>query len=141
MPTGSNEWRAEQMQAAGVRPEVRTAVLRLFEVWDTMNHTAETAAETAQTFASLAVGHAIFVETPKAEEQWVDAQPGALVVGDVVRVKSNAFDGSTGEIHNGRVGRIVGIRYGDIIVKTSDSREPHLDAARYSPHHLEKRVK
>jgi len=57
-----------------------------------------------------------------------------------VRVKLDAYQGSTGSLHNGRRGKVVGIRYGDIIFKSNDNREPILDGAHYSPHQLQKRV-
>jgi hypothetical protein len=70
----------------------------------------------------------------------VPAQAGFLVVADEVRVKWNAFDGDKGKIHNGRRGKIVSIRYGDIIVKTTDGKEPVLEGFHYTPQQLEKRV-
>jgi len=66
--------------------------------------------------------------------------PGYLTVGDEVRVKTNAYSGELGVLHNGRRCRIVGIRYGDIIVNTIDDIEPRLSGTRHSPYALEKRV-
>ena len=67
-------------------------------------------------------------------------QPGNIKVAEVVRVKADLFDGELGPIHNGRVCRVVGVRYGDVIVKSIDDRTPVLDGTHYSPHDLQKLV-
>lgn len=135
------DWVRQQMTDAKVKQAVGTSVLRLLEVWETMNHKKETAKETVEIFSKLAMGHAL-VE-PKVEGfegTWIPAQPGQISVADVVRIKVDAFDGELGVVHNGRIGRVVGVRYGDIIVKTIDNKTPLLDGAHYSPHALEKLV-
>ena len=136
------DWVREQMTAAKVKQGVGTSVLRLLEVWDTMNHKPESAKETIEIFGKLAQGYAL-VE-PEVEElsgTWYPAQPGQIRVADIVRVRVDAFTGDPGRVHNGRVGKVVGVRYGDIIVKTIDNRVPVLDGAHYSPHMLEKLVR
>jgi hypothetical protein len=35
---------------------------------------------------------------------------------------------------------VVAVRYGDIIIKTTDGKEPVLDGSHYSPYKLEKLV-
>ena len=135
------DWVKEQMTAAKLKQSVGTSILRLFEVWNTMNHSDQTAKETIEFFSKLALGHAIVEPTlDELTGTWVAAQPGQLKVTDIVRVKSDAYDGSLGRIHNGRIGKIVGIRYGDIVVKTIDNKEPLLEGAHYSPHILDKLV-
>lgn len=62
--------------------------------------------------------------------------PGRLVVGDEVLVREDAFSGELAPIHNGRRGRIVAIRYGDIIVNSTDDMQPSLVGTHYSPYHL-----
>lgn len=141
MPNINMDWVRQQMTEAKVKQSVGTAVLRLLEVWETMNHRENTAKETLETFSKLAMGHAL-VE-PKIsgfDGVWVPAQPGQISVTDIVRVKTDAFDGELGVVHNGRIGKVVGVRYGDIIVKTVDDKTPLLDGAHYSPHMLEKLV-
>lgn len=135
------EWVKQQMTAAKLKQSVGTSVLRLFEVWDTMKHSDATAKETIEAFSKLALGHAL-VETsvPNFKGTWVQVVPGSIKVADVVRVKSDAYTGDIGRIHNGRVGRVVGVRYGDIIVKSIDEKEPLIDGAHYSPHMLEKLI-
>ena len=135
------DWVREQMTAAKLKQSVGTSVLRLLEVWDTMNHKPETAKETIEAFSKLALGHALVEPTmDELQGEWVAAQPGKLKVTDIVRVKADAYDGDLGKIHNGRIGRIVGIRYGDIVVKMIDGKQPHIEGAHYSPHLLDKLV-
>jgi hypothetical protein len=87
----------------------------------------------------VAVGHSLVQDD--GPEVWVTAQPGQLKVADIVRVKSDAFSGELGALHNGRRGTIIAIRYGDIIVNSNDDKNPKIDGAHYSPYHLEKRIK
>jgi hypothetical protein len=61
-------------------------------------------------------------------------------VGDIVRVRNDAYTGKLAPIHNGRPGVIVAIRSGDIIVNLTDMEEPEISGAHYSPEVLEKRV-
>lgn len=131
-------WVKSQFAAAKVSQTVGTSVLRLLAVWNTMKHSSEGEEQTLDVFGKIARGHALVPQASNSDGIWVDARPGQLVVGDVVRVRIDAFTGEIGTIHNGRVGRIVGIRSGDIIVKSIDDRQPELDGAHYSPHTLEK---
>lgn len=142
MEESSMEWVKEQMTAAKLKQSVGTSVLRLMEVWDTMNHSEKTASEAVEAFSKLALGYPL-VE-PSIEDfkgTWVPAQPGQLSVTDVVRVKLDAYSGSLGRLHNGRICKIVAIRYGDIVVKSVDNKDPVLEGAHYSPHSLEKLVR
>jgi hypothetical protein len=94
-----------------------------------------------EAFSKLALGKALSEPTAAADEIWVPAQPGQLTVGDEVRVLSDAFTDKTGIMHNGRRGKIAAIRYGDVIFKSTDGKEPSLDGVHYSPYKLEKRIK
>jgi hypothetical protein len=132
------DWVKQQLTEGKVTQPVGTAVLRLFEVWDTMTHTAETAKDTIDVFAKLALGHALVDPEPEIQGQWVAAHPGFVKVADTVRVKADAFDGSTGTIHNGRVGRVVAVRSGNVIINSTDGKAPKLEGAHYSPFQLEK---
>jgi hypothetical protein len=139
MPEINEEWIRYQMQEAKVKVGVGNALLKLLGTWETLNISAPQQKEVVALFNSIALGHSILPEKP--DEVWLDAQPGFIIVGDEVRVKSDAYDGSTGAIHNGRRGRVVGVRYGDVIFKSEDGKEPLLDGAHYSPHQLQKRVR
>jgi hypothetical protein len=132
------EWVKNQLTNAKVPQAVGTAVMRLMDVWVSMNHTEKTRGKTLELFIELAMGHAIVPEELPLNGRWIPVQPGQIVVGETVRVKTDAYDGDLGMMHNGRIGRIVGIRYGDVIIKTTDEKEPVLDGAHYSPHMLEK---
>jgi hypothetical protein len=131
-------WVHDQLTEAKIRQDVGTAVIRLIEVWNTMNHNEKTLGSTLETFTKLASGQPLVF--PKDEEDgfWVQAQPGQIVVSNKVRVKLDAFRGELGPRHNGRVCKVVGVRYGDIIVKSIDGKKPELDGTHYSPHDLEK---
>jgi hypothetical protein len=118
---------------------VGNALLKLLGTWETLNISVPQQKEVVALFNSISLGHSILPEKP--DEVWVDAQPGSIIVADEVRVKADAYDGSTGAIHNGRRGRVVAVRYGDIIFKSEDGKEPLLDGAHYSPHQLQKRVR
>jgi hypothetical protein len=91
------------------------------------------------TFETLALGHSLSPDNK--DELWVDGGPGMFIVGDPVRIAKDAFDGPTGALHNGRRGVIVAIRSGDIIVNSTDGKEPKLDGTHYSPYKLQKRIK
>lgn len=65
---------------------------------------------------------------------------GNVKIGDVVRVKQNAYSGSTGKIHNGRLCEVVDIRDGDVVVKSIDNVLPTLTSTYHPPYNLEKKV-
>jgi hypothetical protein len=134
------EWVKRQLEGAKVPQAVGTAVMRLMDVWSTMNHTDKTRSKTIEIFSELALGHAIVPEGNSLEGKWIPVQPGQIKVAETVRVKADAYEGEVGMIHNGRVGRVVAVRYGDVIIKSTDGREPLLDGAHYSPHMLEKLI-
>lgn len=138
MPEVNYEWIRQQMSGARLKIGVGNAILELLKTWETLDLSPSQAKELMKYFPSLAMTHSIIPEP--AEEKWIDAQPGAIIVGDEVRVKPDAYDGSTGTIHNGRRGKVVAVRYGDIIFKSNDGKEPPLDGAHYAPYQLQKRV-
>jgi hypothetical protein len=138
VPEINEKWIKEQMQDAKVKVGVGNALLKLIAAWEQLKISDSQQKEVLALFNKLALGHAVTPDVPN--EVWIDAQPGAITVGDQVRVKLDAYQGSTGSLHNGRRGKVVGIRYGDIIFKSSDGREPNLDGSHYSPHQLQKRV-
>jgi hypothetical protein len=139
MPEVNFDWVKEQMSEAKVKVGVGNAVLKLLEVWNGMNLSENQMKESVETFSKLSLNHSILPE--KQDEVWVDAQPGAILVADEVRVKHDAYTGSTGVMHNGRRGKVVAVRYGDIIFKSTDGKEPALDGTHYTPYQLQKRVR
>jgi len=132
-------WVKTQLEQAKVRKIVGDSTVKLIELIDSFEKlTGENKEKVVELFARLALGHA-YVEEVK-DEQWVLAQPGRIQVADKVRVRSDAFNGALGVSHNGRRGVVVAVRYGDIIIRTTDGKEPVLDGAHYSPQKLEKLI-
>lgn len=140
MPEVDKEWVKAQFTQAKVRQNTGDAVLKLLEVWEEIESLDEVAQEAAlTTFASLARGHALVAEGP---ERWAGIQIGAQVtVGDTVRVRANAFSAQAGQKHNGRIGKVVAKRAGDIIVDSTDGVEPKLIGVHYPANKLEIRLK
>ena len=145
MPEVDMNWVKEQLTENKTKRVVGDTVIKLLNTWTEVKGTdpdpekdQANLSQVIELFSKIALGHAIVKENKN--ENWVPAQAGSLVVADDVRVKWNAFDGEKGKIHNGRRGKIVSIRYGDIIVKTTDGKEPLLDGFHYTPQQLEKRV-
>lgn len=134
------DWARAQMTEVGYAQPIRTAIERLLEVWWTQNHTQESAETTLVGFSSLAQGHSLITRSP-TEEVWVPLKPGNVVIRDLVRVRNDAYKADTGRMHNGRRGAVVGIRYGDVIVRYDDGKQPPFDGIHHSPHALEKRVR
>jgi hypothetical protein len=129
MPEVDMNWVKQQLTENKTKRVVGDTVIKLLNTWTEVKGTdpdpekdQANLSQVIELFSKIALGHAIVKENKN--ENWVPAQAGALVVADDVRVKWNAFDGEKGKIHNGRRGKIVSIRYGDIIVKTTDGKEP-----------------
>ncbi len=142
MPEVNDEWIRQQLAAAKAKVGSGTAVLRLLEVWAKETKLSPNLAkEAVEMFSKLALSIPLVEDKESADEVWVPAQPGQLSVGDEVRVLRDAFTDSTGSTHNGRRGKIIAIRYGDIIVNSTDGKSPELRGTHYSPYKLEKRVK
>lgn len=131
-------WARTQLEKANVSADTGVSVIKLLEFWLNLDHKDENNKKVLELFLNLCNGTAI-VDTP-TDEVWQSASPGFIRVGDEVRVKADAFEGELGQLHNGRRGRVVAVRYGDIIIKTTDGKEPVLDGSHYSPYKLEKLV-
>jgi len=131
-------WAKSQLEQAKIPVDVGISVVKLLEVWSTLNHEDKNDYVVAQLFSLLSCSVSI-VESP-SDEVWEAARPGFIRVGDEVRVMADAFEGELGQLHNGRRGRVVAVRYGDIIIKTTDGKEPILDGSHYSPYKLEKLI-
>jgi hypothetical protein len=133
------DWVKSQLQAAKVRKPVGDATMKLVELFDSIeNLTPEFKNQTIEMFSKLALGHIIIKE--KKNETWVPVRPGDIKVTEIVRVRADAFDGELGMVHNGRSGVVVGVRYGDVIIKSTDGKEPVLEGAHYPPQKLEKLI-
>lgn len=132
------DWIKEQLAAARIRKPVGNATIKMIEFFDSMELEDEHREKAVEMFSLLAKGHSYVKEDKK--ETWTPVRPGNIKVTDQVRVKFDAYDGELGAYHNGRRGVVVGVRYGDIIIKTTDGKNPQLDGAHYSPYSLEKLI-
>jgi hypothetical protein len=138
--TAKKTWIHEQIQAAKVKKPVGNAIVSLTDKFDEVSSgmSEEDMKKVIEVFSKVALGHSIARD--RKDEAWAPLQPGFITVGDIVRVKSDAFTGDLGKSHNGRRGRVVAVRYGDVIFKSEDGLEPALNGAHYSPYSLEKLV-
>lgn len=142
MPDVNFEWVRQQLEEAKAKVGSGNAVIRLLETWEQISKISPAMAEEAiQIFSKLALGKPVFTPDDPADEVWIPLQPGNIVVGDEVRVLSDAFSDKTGIMHNGRRGKVIAIRYGDVIFKATDGKSPELNGVHYSPYKLEKKVK
>lgn len=132
------DWVKSQIQAAKVRKPVGDATIKLIELFESLELTEEHQVKAVDLFSKLSLGHAYVKENKN--EMWMPARPGDIKVSDIVRVRADAYTGELGTLHNGRKGRVVGVRYGDIIFKSEDGKEPVLEGAHYPPQMLEKLV-
>jgi hypothetical protein len=132
-------WVNEQFASANVDEHVQEVVLALLENgWDGLNVDEDKLQDIFDTFITLAQGHALLKN--ETEESWIPVERGFVHRGDVVRVRHDAFDGKAGQYHNGRVGKVVAVRSGDIVFRSTDDGTPLIDGARYSPDKLQRRV-
>jgi hypothetical protein len=143
MPEVNYEWIKEQLQAAKVKVGSGKAIIKLLEAWEQIPTLSDPMArEVLDVFPKLARGVAFIVEEDENDYAWIPLQPGQIVVGDIVRVKADAYeDSKLGPIHNGRRGAVAAVRYGDVIFNDTDGKLPELRGAHYSPYKLEKRVR
>jgi hypothetical protein len=142
MPEVNYEWVNQQMAEAKVKIGSGKAVMDLLRVWETMEKLSPgLAKEAVAVFSKLALSKSLIEVVDEPEAVWVPAQPGQIIVGDDVRVISGAFDDKTGVMHNGRRGKVIAVRYGDIIVNSTDGKSPELKGVHYSPYKLEKRIR
>jgi hypothetical protein len=142
MPEVNYEWVHQQMADAKIKVGSGNALLKMLEAWEKIPQLSQALAkEAVEAFSKLALNHALSTPTGSVEEVWVPVQPGNIYVGDEVRVLKDAFDDASGSLHNGRRGKVIGVRYGDVIVNSTDGKTPALNGAHYSPYKLEKRIK
>ena len=143
MPEVNYEWIKTQLELAKVKVGSGKAILKLLKAWEEIPELSETITdEVLSVFPSLARGHVVAAEGSDDEDYvWIDLMPGNITVGDIVRVKIDAYTGKLGTVHNGRLGKVTAVRYGDVIVNSTDSRQPPLVGVHYSPYKLEKRVR
>lgn len=136
------EWVKEQLTQNKTKKAVGDSVIKLLGTWDEIKQKNESLKtinpqDIIDIFSKLSMGYVLVKENEK--ERWIKAQIGQIKVADVVRIPFDAFDDSTGKSNlNGRRGRIVAVRSGDIIIKTDDGKLPVLDGVHIRPEFLEK---
>lgn len=135
------DWAEDQLQRAGVDASMQDIVLELLTLWNSLTINADLphTERAADAFKQLALGYSLTPDAP--DEIWAPVLAGTILRGDTVRVKADAYKGDVGKIHNGRVGRVVGARSGDVIFKSTDDRTPTLEGVHYRPDVLEKRIR
>lgn len=134
------DWVKGQLTLARAQVKVGNSILELLKTWENLVELNPASAEKVlEMFSALAQNHAV-VE-PESEGVWVPAMGGQLIVGDKVRVKKDAFTGDIGKKHNGRLGRVVAVRTGRVVFRSTDAIEPLIDGVHFMPDDLEKRVK
>lgn len=138
-PTIDTDWAKDQFDRAGIHPNVQAAVLALIEKWEELDVLPEQTPEILETFLEIAQNHALL--PGESEETWIEGFNGLFRTGDIVRVRHDAFEGSNGAYHNGRVGKVLAVRSGQVIFRSTDGRQPFIDGAHYQADKLEKRVK
>jgi hypothetical protein len=142
MPEINHSWIKEQLEEAKVKVGSGKALLKLLSTWEELPKLPPAVIkEVLDVFPRLVMGETLTIEEDEADYRWIDLEPGKITVGDIVRVKSNAFLEKLGTIHNGRRGIVVGVRYGDVIFNDTDEKSPPLKGVHYSPYKLEKRVR
>lgn len=71
---------------------------------------------------------------------WADVEMATVSVGDVLRVKADAYAGKAGETHNGRLVRVIERLAGEVVVGTIDMRLPFIARSHHAPYRLERKV-
>lgn len=94
--------------------EVRAAVLELFHVLDAQPLDAVDRKTVAQVFRGLVETN---LELAVDRAEWRQFYLGDVRIGEVVRVKPDAYPTKSGKKHNGLVGKLVGANHGRCIVQ------------------------
>lgn len=130
------EWALDQLAAAQVNLPVGNAVVKLINAWKEIPDLPEDKKKEVLTlFHKLIEGEAIAATD---DSDWVPAEAGfTLATGQIVRISPTAFKGHLGQMHNGRIVRVVARRWGDIIVDSVDGKQPELRGAHYAPNMIQ----
>ena len=134
----------EKLKEARVKQEVRWLVekvsISLWQELERIKSSDEDRDKALELIAKLAKGHDI--KEDEDQSVWIQAKPGALTVGDYVRVKKDAFSHQPAASHNGMEGRIVALRYGDVYVKYNEVASiTGMNSVKHSADSLEKRTR
>jgi len=135
-------WEDEQLDEARVSGENRDAVRRLLDAYRAGTGEYKVDRDlVVRTFTQLASGLPL-VAQDEPDAVWRPiTQSGQVHSRDLVRVRLDAYTDEAGRFHNGRHGRVIAVRYGDVVVRYEDGRQPPFDGVHHPPTALEKRIK
>lgn len=138
-PVSLSEYAKSQLEKANLMSEdteqggfIGVSVLELAEVFERQGHADGTDVRVADLFCRLVRGEAIVAEEPEGRHGfWETILLGTNVrLGDAVRVKKSAYSvGRLAELHNGKLGVLVGTRNGLCTVRYTDGQEFQHEAA------------
>lgn len=135
----NKKWLQEQFELDKTDPgTIRriSTLLKSLERMITDDEAPELVEEVLEKFGKLARGHAI--ADPLPETVWLSGRARTPGVGQTVRVPLNMYSDRRKTL-NGRVGRVVAVRHGDVIVNTTDDGE-FLEGVRFRPYELEMKM-
>jgi hypothetical protein len=132
------EWVKQQFAKAKIKVGVGMAVLEMLKTWEDINLKGKDAEDALKILSQVGLGHALVND---GKDLWIDAQAGFMKVGEIVRVKFNAFEAEVGVEYNGRQGIVVALRSGDVIFNSTDDGTPKLEGMHFRPDKLQKLVK
>lgn len=142
MPNIDKNWVIRQLVDNTVDQKVGDCVVSLLKTWSELDASDPDKQQAiVEVFSKLALGHSLVPQDDEDSGTWTPARPGAIKVGDYVMVRQDAYTGELGQLHNGRKGRVVAVRYGDIIINSTDGVLPELKGTHHNPIHLLKMVK
>ena len=122
-------WADEQMTKVDATQEQKDQIKSLLDIyWENPDPKA------LDMFRKLAVEEPLFTEDE--EWRWLDAKPGNVFVRDIVRVRGDAYPARDARsAHNGRLGVVVGIRYGTVSVHYTEGPGSEVPAS-FTQHRL-----
>lgn len=137
------DWAHRRIEAALTLPaETRRELEVVFDTWLSSPALRASLSERASRDAVLHVLELVLSGYDESDDEtpvkWQQARNGAVRVGDTVRVKPDAYSGAAGAYHNGRVCRVVAMRYGDIIVR--DDADPDYTGQHHQAAALQRQV-
>lgn len=73
--------------------------------------------------------------------EWQEVQRKDVIVGEILRVKHDAYSTDAGVFHNGRLVEVIKVDNGDVYVRTIDKQTPEIHEARHPHYKLERQTK
>lgn len=133
----NEKWLADQFSADKTSPETARKIISLLKTWDGLSVEDGQEDEILGRFVKLAKKQ--MIADPEPDAKWLAGSIQTPGVGQTVRVPPDKFTGHRGQSLNGRVGKVVAVRYGDVIFNTTDDLE-YIEGIRLRPHELEIKI-